>query len=297
MDFRLKVFTVVAKHLSFTKAGKELSISQPAITKHIQELENLYRIQLFERAGGKISLTHQGAIFLKYATYILNGYDSLSNEMALLEKQYEGEFKIGASPTVAQYLLPSLAAGFIKHFPKVKFTLLTANSRQVEEALENHSIELGIVEGTTRNENLHYSHFMKDKLVIVTSSLTKVPDTITSKELANLPIVLEENGSGTLEIIGRKLFEAGIKLSDLNMIIQLGSAEGIKRFLAAMENSYAIVSAISVADELKSNRLKVVDIEDILFEREFAFVSKNGRHNDKVEKFKEFAISTISSLV
>lgn len=86
IDFRLKVFQSVAYNLSFTKASKELYISQPAITKHIQELEQEYKIQLFERMGNKISLTHAGKLFLSHAENILNGYRQLDFEMNILQE-------------------------------------------------------------------------------------------------------------------------------------------------------------------------------------------------------------------
>ena len=88
--------------MSFTKAARELFISQPAITKHIQELENIYKVQLFNRIGGIISLTPQGEIFLKHANEILAQYKLLANEMELVTEQFSGELKIGASTTIAQ---------------------------------------------------------------------------------------------------------------------------------------------------------------------------------------------------
>lgn len=147
MDFRLKVFKIVAELLSFTKASKLLGISQPAVTRHIQELENIYKIQLFERVGGKISLTSEGKLFLEHSNRIVAAYDSLMEDVGVLKGTYGGELKIGATPAVAQYMLPSLAAGFMKRFPKVRISLVTAgNSNEVEKALDNHIIDLGAVE-------------------------------------------------------------------------------------------------------------------------------------------------------
>lgn len=289
MDFRLKVFVEVAKHLNFTRAAKELFISQPAITKHIQELESMYKVPLFERSGGKIALTHQGSIFLKHANEILGDYKVLENEMELLSGHFSGELKIGASTTIAQYLIAPLIAGFIKRFPRVKCTLFTGNSEQVENALETHIIDLGLVEGSKRKQNLKYTHFAKDELVLVTGSKTSSADNIPVAQMKALPLVLREGGSGTLEVIEKTLQEYGIKLQDLNILLQIGCTEGIKRFLASMEGSYAVVSVISVIDELKQNILKVVDIEETEFVREFAFVTRQGEYDERVMKFMSFA--------
>lgn len=93
-DFRLKVFQSVAKNLSFTKASQELFVSQPAITKHIQELETYYQARLFDRQGSKISLTKAGELLLKHSEKILDDYKQLEYEMHLLHNEYIGELKL-----------------------------------------------------------------------------------------------------------------------------------------------------------------------------------------------------------
>ena len=87
-DFRLKVFQSVAKNLSFTKASQELFVSQPAITKHIQELEACYQARLFDRQGNKISLTEAGKLLLEHSERILDAYKRLEYEMHLLHGDY-----------------------------------------------------------------------------------------------------------------------------------------------------------------------------------------------------------------
>lgn len=109
-DFRLRVFSSVAKNLSFTKASQELFISQPAITKHIQELETMYQTRLFERMGNKILLTDAGRLLLEHCEKILEDYGRLEYEMNLLRNEHTGELRLGASTTIAQYVLPPLLA-------------------------------------------------------------------------------------------------------------------------------------------------------------------------------------------
>lgn len=295
MDFRLNVFVEVARHLSFTKAARELFISQPAITKHIQELENIYKVQLFNRIGGKISLTPQGEIFLKHANEILAQYKLLANEMELVTEQFSGELKIGASTTIAQYLIAPLLADFIVRFPQVKVSLFTGNSEQIEDALENKKIDIGLVEGSRRSNHLKYSPLAKDELVLVTSSQNSIGESVAVTDIATLPLVLREVGSGTLEVIEKALLENGIKLSDLNILLHIGTTEGIKNFLKTSKNSYAIVSIISVLEELKNNDLKIVDIVGMEMLREFVFVTMQGGQNTRLERFMSFAAKWYSN--
>lgn len=161
-DFRLKVFRSVAKNLSFTKASQELFVSQPAITKHIQELEAAYQTRLFDRQGSRISLTESGNLLLEHCERILEDYKRLEYEMHLLHNEYTGGLKLGASTTIAQYVLPPLLASFIGKFPQVSLSLLNGNSREIEAALQEHRIDLGFVEGVFRyNPQNHPNNFSK----------------------------------------------------------------------------------------------------------------------------------------
>ena len=231
-DFRLRVFQSVAKNLSFTKASQELYVSQPAISKHIQELEACYQTRLFDRQGNKISLTEAGKLLLEHSERILDAYKQLEYEMHLLNDEYTGELKLGASTTISQYVLPHFLGNFIRKFPQVNLSVLNGNSRFIETALQENRIDLGLVEGILRLPHLKYTTFLKDEIVVVMNTKSKlvVSDEITPQELINLPLVLRERGSGTLDVIERALLKHQIKLTSLNVLMYLGSTESIKLF-------------------------------------------------------------------
>lgn len=290
MDFRLKVFHSVACNLSFTKASRELFISQPAISKHIHELEVKYKTPLFERIGSRIQLTRAGELLLAHTHQILSAYRQLDFEMNLLTNHFSGELRMGASTTIAQYVLPPVLSSFIKTFPDIRISLLNGNSRDIERALQEGKITLGLVEGIAHQSVLHYTPFMKDELVVVThtgSSLAAY-DEITLPQLCTLPLVLRENGSGTLAVLESALAEHQVKLSQLNVLIQLGSTESIKLFL---ENADAmgIISVRAVARELMAGRLKVIDVAGFRAERMFAFAEPQGQNSGVEENFIRYA--------
>lgn len=203
MDFRLKVFHSVACNLSFTKASRELFISQPAISKHIHELEVQYKTPLFERTGSQIRLTRAGELLFSHTHSLLASYRQLDFEMNLLTNNFLGDLHLGASTTISQYVLPPVLALFIKMFPDIHVSVLNGNSRDIELALRDGKITLGLVEGTTRQNTMHYIPFMKDELVVVTHVGSKLAayDELTLEQLCALPVVLRENGSGTLEVL------------------------------------------------------------------------------------------------
>ena len=226
-DFRLKVFCCVARNLSYTKAAQELFISQPAVTKHVKELENHYQTRLFERLGSRIELTHAGRLLLDHCEAILEAYNRLEFEMNLLRNEYSGELRLGASTTIAQYVLPPLLAQFIEKFPHITVSMFNGNSREVEVALQEHRIDLALLEGSSRLPSLKYAYFLDDELVMVmrTKSRLAVAEEISLDELQRLPLVLREIGSGTLDVIEKALAAHNIRLSALNVLLYLGGTD------------------------------------------------------------------------
>lgn len=289
-DFRLKVFRSVAKNLSFTKASQELFVSQPAITKHIQELEAAYQTRLFDRQGSRISLTESGNLLLEHCERILEDYKRLEYEMHLLHNEYTGGLKLGASTTIAQYVLPPLLASFIGKFPQVSLSLLNGNSREIEAALQEHRIDLGFVEGVFRLPNIR-STFLEDELVAVvrTGSKLAVGEEITPDELFHLPLVLRERGSGTLDVFERALQQHNIKLSSLQVLMYLGSTESIKLFLEHTD-CLGIVSVRSITRELYSGQLRVVEIKGMPMLRDFSFAQPQGQESGLAQVFMQFAM-------
>jgi len=290
MDFRLEVFVSVAHHLNFTRAADELHISQPAISRHISEMESAYKVQLFERQGGKVRLTAAGEIFLRHAEAIMADYRALQLEMNLLTDNFVGELRVGASTTIAQYIAPPLIAKFIGMFPEVRLQVASGNTEQIEQALEEHRIDIGLIEGSHRKPSLKYTPFQKDELVLVTSARNKTADEVSVEELALLPLVLREAGSGTLEVIEQALALHGKKISQMNVLLHLGSTESIKLFLENSPSVFAIVSIAAVTRELMGNILKVIEVAGLDLEREFAFVARQGAHSDIQERFMRFLI-------
>lgn len=293
----MKVFQSVAKNLSFTKASQDLFISQPAITKHIQELESTYQTRLFDRQGSKICLTESGKLLLEHCERILDDYKRLEYEMHLLHNEYKGGLRLGASTTIAQYVLPPLLASFIKKFPHINLSLTNGNTRDIEATLQEHSIDLGLVEGVFRLPNLKYTTFLEDELVAVTRTGSKLPvdDEITPEDLLNLPLVLRERGSGTLDVFERALLQHNIKLSSLQVLIYLGSTESIKLFLEHTD-CLGIVSIRSITRELYSGQLRVVEIKGMPMLRDFSFAQPQGQDSGLAQVFMQFAMHHNSKL-
>lgn len=292
-DFRLQVFYTVARRLNFTKASAELFISQPAVTKHIKELEEQFKVTLLERSGNKkIMLTPAGELLLQYAEQLAAIYNELDFDMNLLSSKHAGGLRIGGSNTVAQYVIPPVLARFHGKFKDVQVSLVPGNTEQVEQALLNKEIDLGIVEGIHRNPQLKYQEFLNDELVLVCSSANMMitKDSIKPEELISLPLLMREAGSGTLDVITHALKPFKIKLSDLKIEMRLGGTESIKSYLLHSK-CFAFVSVQSVLKELKYNELRIIDIKNLTIERPFYFILPHGQPSSLAEIFMRFAKS------
>jgi LysR family transcriptional regulator, transcriptional activator of the cysJI operon len=275
-DFRLIVFQRVAQNLSFTKAANELFVSQPAITKHIKELESEYGSKLFERSGNKIRLTEAGSILLNYTNKILHLHNELKFELSQLTNQFEGTLRLGASTTIAQYVLPSALASFHNSHPLIKLSLISGNTEFIEKRLLKNEIDFAIVEGKPSNQDIRYTPFLDDELLVFTSSKnSSTPESITNKDFINLPFVLRERGSGTLEIIEENLHNHNISPRQLNVLMFLGSTEAIKTFIKT-GNGAGIVSRFAIENELNEKQFRQIATPEISFLRQFFFIFPQG---------------------
>lgn len=292
LNFRLQVFYTSAKRLNFTKAASELFITQPAVTKNIHELEKLFKTKLFDRKGNTINLTLSGKRLLEHTEKLMNLYKELEFDMNALSKRYSGVLKIGASTTIAQYIIPEILAQFHSKFEEVKIHLISGNTEQIERALTANEIDLGIVEGRSRNSQINYINFVNDEIVLVSNSekVTLNSDFLTVDELKNYPLLLREPGSGTLEVIVHALKDKNIKLSDLKIEMQLGNTESIKSYLQN-SSSLAFISIYSILKELKHQELRIIDIEDFSIIRPFYFIQKQGEQGSLSLTFINFCIS------
>ena len=276
-NFRLQVFYTVTKRLNFTKAAEELFISQPAVTKHIKELEDQFNLALFNRKGNRIVLSPAGEILLKHTERLQEIYRQIEFDLNQFNETQKGTLHIGSSTSITQYILPPLLAQFHSTHQDVKVQLLNGNSEQIEQALMNKDIELGIIESKSKRREINYTPFLKDEIVLVCSSKNQLikNDEINPEDLKNIQLLLREPGSGTLEVIADALKQKGIRLSDLQVEMQLGSTEAIKSYLQHSD-CMAFISMHAIFEELKNNTLKIIEIKKLQFHRHFYFITPVG---------------------
>lgn len=287
--FRLQVFRSVAENLSYTKAAKEMFITQPAVSKHIQEIEIFYNTSIFERIGNKIILTEAGKLLYKYTIKILEDYETLDFEMNSLNNLVKGTLKIGASSTISQYILPDIMAKFIARYPSIDISVISGNTEEINKALLEHRIDIGIVEGIDKVQNIRYSIFREDKLVGIVRKNTKfnIKNNTKLEDIKDIPIVLREIGSGTLDVFERAIHKNGMKLSDLNVLLYMNGSEAIKKFIKVYD-AIGFISYECIKDDANKREYKIININDIKLNRDLMFITPMGEDKKITYIFKNF---------
>ena len=287
LSTRHEIFIEVATQLSFSKAAEVLFISQPAISKHMKALEAFYKTTLFERKGNAIQLTKGGQLLLVRLKEAKKIQNELEFELSILKDHLKakGQLKLGASTTVALYIIPKILSAFHQKYPEVKISLLNRNTDTITKALIDQDIDIGIVEGKKKNSAILYQPFITDEVVAVCSAKSPIAKkrTLTIQEITNYPIVLREQGSGTLAALKYQLEKNGIKLSDLKVSVRLAGTEALKNFLRE-DNCLGFLPRGSVTKELRDGDLVAIKIEKFQIIRDFFFIQRHGTDNNELNK-------------
>lgn len=271
-DRRLQVFHTVAGVLSFTRAAEILNMTQPAVTHQIRQLEADFNTRLFDRANNRISLTDAGNKVLEYADRIIALYGEMDVAVKTLTGDTTGLVTLGASTTIAEYMLPGLLGDFRQQFPQVQMRLRVANTDSVVSMVADNSIDLGIVEGEVNSQLLLVEHCQYDELIVAVPPGHELADNSAIKpvELLNHPFIFREGGSGTRSVIANYLQEHKLHEDQLNQPFELGSTEAIKGAVQA-GMGISIVSRAAMTKELGLAMLKPIPLSPPLV-RQFYFV-------------------------
>ena len=282
------VFMEVARLLSFTKASQTLFISQSGISKQIKRLEEFYKIGLFERSGNSISLTEAGKLLYQKLLLAKQLQTELYQEFTSLNKLFSPQMNmvIGASTTISLYILPPVLSAFLQQSPNARINLKNRNSENIVKALLDHEIDLGIVEGINKLNNVTYTPFLTDDVIAVCSYRNPLKNQqLEVKDLNSIPLALREPGSGTLAVLMEALEQKKVKLPDLSIKIRLGGTEALKNFVLA-DTCLTFLPRQAVLKELQSGELVELPINGFTVKRTFNFIQRKGTENNS--PYKEF---------
>jgi DNA-binding transcriptional LysR family regulator len=289
-DRRLQVFHTVARLLSFTKAAETLHMTQPAVTFQVRQLEEYFNTRLFDRTHNRISLTDAGERVYEYAAKIFHLYDEMESSVRELTGDISGVLMLGASTTIAEYMLPALLGDFKSQYPEVNIRLRVGNTDAIVSMVEDNEIDLGVVEAPVTNKNLAVELCRVDQLVVVVPPAHELASRrkVTVADLLQHPYIVREEGSGTREVIHEYLKAAGISSNNLDTIMELGSSEAIKGAVEA-GMGLSVLSRTTLQKELRLGTLVAVELDPPL-ERPYSFVHQKQKFRVRaMEELLNFA--------
>jgi DNA-binding transcriptional LysR family regulator len=277
-NFRLVVFRAVADRLSFRKAAEELYLTQPAVSLQIKALEEELGVQLFDRSGAQAMLTPAGRILLDHVRRSSDLLMQAEHKIAALSGDHAGALNLGASTTIAQYVLPRLLSEFCSAHPRVLPTLISGNTEKIVDALVEQKIVLGLIEGPPRSRDVSTARFLEDELVLVVPAAHEWAErgAVPLAEMSAVAFLMRERGSGTRRIVEMALDRCGIKRRDLRIVMELDSTEAIK---SAVEAGFGagFISHWAMAKDARLGRsFKIVRIEGLSIRRDFLVATLKG---------------------
>jgi len=251
-------------------------MTQPAVTFQVRQLEEYFNTRLFDRTHNRISLTEAGDRVFGFADKIFELYTELDNSVRELTGEISGLMIIGASTTIAEYMLPALLGDFKRKNPDVNVRLKVSNTDGVVNMVENNVIDLGVVEAPVGNKNLAVEVCRMDQLVLIVPPGHELADkeTVELSAISDYPYICREEGSGTREVIAEHMISNGLK-GTLNVNMELGSPEAVKGAVEA-GMGISVVSRATVTKELKLGTLVALNLEPAL-ERPFSFVHQKQK--------------------
>jgi DNA-binding transcriptional LysR family regulator len=276
-NFRLKVFRSVCEHLSFRRAAEDLHLSQPAVTQQIKALEDELGTRLLDRTGGRVVLTAAGRVLKARATELAELVARTQEELASLRGEHSGLLRAGASTSIAQYVLPKMLGAFHHEHPRVKLQIRSGNTEEVVEWLIEGRIAIGLIEGPALRKDVRVEPFMEDELVLLypANHPWKSRQSLTVQDLKGAPFLLRERGSGTRRVLEAALAKAGLKVNDLEVVMELDSSEAI---ISSVESGLGIgfVTRAAVMPRLPLGRIATAKIQGLRIPRSFSLVYPTG---------------------
>ena len=273
-NFRLKVFRAVAEHLNFHKAADQLFLTQPAVTLQIKALESDLGLRLFDRAGGKVTLTRGGAVLLTYANKLAATASEAERELGCKDSGVMGEVSLGVSTTIAQYVLARLLQAFSAEHQKVELTLLSGNTSRIVRLLVDSKVSIGLIEGPARERGVRSEPFMEDELVLIAPPDALYKD-LSQSEFVKETLLVREQGSGSRQVVETAQKKVGLPLKAFKKVMAQDSTEAIKS-VVEVGQGIGFVSRWAISKELELGTLKVVEVKGLRVIRHFSLITRAG---------------------
>ena len=275
MDFdQLETFLEVARHASFSRAAEKRFRTQPAISSQIRGIEEEVGAKLFDRSGGRVSLTAAGKAFLKYVEETLDARRAMMVAIAEMERVPRGEIIVGANEGTCLHILPHVFAEFKKQYPEVSVNIKRADYAKVLESIIDNSVDFGVVSLPVNDNRLTVVLIHRDELILITPPqhpLSKMKSA-TIADTSKFPLIVPKAGH-TRDAIEQLFHERRLKP---NFTMELDSSELLKRFVAA-DVGIGFISRSNVEQDVRAKALAAIPLAEAHVRRDLALVFRKDK--------------------
>jgi len=271
---QLETLIALVEERSFSRASRRVCLTQPSLTKHVKNMEEVLNVRLVNRERAGVSLTPEGKILYDYARKVLHLREEAGERLVRIQDNTAGVIDVQASTIPSTYLLPHVLSDFNKIHPEIRVNVQMADSDESMDAILNSRSEIGVIGKKPQNQKLHAEPLWEDRLVFVVPKGHRLAgrQTLTWAQLADEPFVAREKGSATREVFEHYLRDVlGWTLSRLRVVVELGSSEAVKEAVIA-GLGVSMISIHAVARELRAGFLCEVPVENCRIERSFYLI-------------------------
>ena len=270
----LKAFCVVVEAGSITNAARKMFISQPSLSVKIQELENQCQATLLQRTSKGVKLTEAGQVVYDHAQKILFLGEKIERELDRSRSQ-DTLLQLGASSTIGNYALPCTVYNFKEKYPHYQIELDTFNTQILIEKVINKQVDIGIVEGPLDNnvrkmldsEQIQIKRVITNELILVVHNSDKwqhLNEVTLDSTFKELPLIIREKGSGIRTTMEMVLASKGLRIDELNVVLELHSTNGIISAVTS-DKGVAILPKMAIRKELHYKIFKQIQVDQVHF--------------------------------
>lgn len=275
LDNRIYTFLAVCQEMNYTRAAKRLHITQPAVSQHIQYIENYYGVRAFRFEGKKISLTREGKLLYRSLLIMKNNEDSLKG--ALTESAGRiPPLRIGATLTAGSFLLTAPLARLFNRWPDISLTVTVRNTAELLSQIDSGALDFAVLEGNFSKADYRYHTYLLEPFIPVCGAGLSIGSPSSLDELTGQRLLLRESGSGTRMILEQILEERGLSVSDFKRTAEIGNMQTIKELIAA-GCGITFLYRSAVRRELEEGTIREIPIRNVWIEHEISVVWQKGR--------------------
>lgn len=272
---QLEVFVALVEQGSFTKAARYLGLSQSTVSGHIADLERRLGMRLVGRERSGVTPTGAGDVLLKPARDALRAERNARMAAAELSGLLQGSLIVGGSTIPAVYLLPKLLKGFREAHPGVSATLMTGDSSEILEFVQNGDVDVGVIGNRPQVRNLQVARIGGDELVLILPPEHPLAGRrgLGPKQVLEHPMVIREEGSGTRRAMLEALQVRSVA-DQVDVACRVGSTEAVKAAVRA-GLGISFVSNLAIEDEVRAGVLAVAPVKGLSVKRGFWLLARD----------------------